>query len=324
MVTFETAAVNGVELRYLDRGEGPLVLLLHGFPEFSYSWREQVGPLSAAGYRVVAPDLRGYGGSSVPEEAGAYTYFHLIGDLVGLMDHLGHQKAAVVGHDMGSYVAWHMALTLPGRVHAVAGLSVPFRKRPPVPPLALARRAFGPDFYQLKFQEMGVVEPDLEARVEEFLPGILVGLSADGEDPARELVVPAGTMFADLFPAPEELPGWLAAEDVAAYVEAFRRSGFVGPLNWYRNIDRNWELMAPWANEPIRVPALYAAGELDLAYRIAEVGGTLEEMKETVPDLRRTLVIPDCGHWLNQERPEVVNEALLELLGAAVPVGSAG
>jgi pimeloyl-ACP methyl ester carboxylesterase len=323
METFETATVNGVELRYLDRGEGPLVLLLHGFPEFSHSWRKQLEPLSAAGYRVVAPDLRGYGGSSVPEEVGAYTYFHIIGDLVGLMDQLGHEKAAVIGHDMGSYVAWHMALTLPRRVSAVAGLSVPFRKRPPVPPLSLAARAFGPDFYQLKFQERGVAEPDLEARVESFLPGILVGLSADGEDPAKELIVPDGTAFADLFPAPAELPGWLTGEDVTAYIEAFRRSGFVGALNWYRNIDRNWELMAPWADEPIRVPALYAAGELDLAYRIAAVSGTLEEMKETVPDLRR-LVIPDCGHWLNQEHPEAVNAALLDLLGAAVPAGTAG
>lgn len=314
---YAEAAVNGITLRYLEQGEGPLILLLHGFPELGYSWRHQLGPLAAAGYHVVAPDLRGYGGSSAPAAVDAYTYFDIIGDLAALMDELGHREAVVAGHDMGSYVAWHMALVLPRRVCGVAGLSVAHRRRRPEPPLRVLEAAFGPDFYQVRFQQPEITDAELAGRVEEFLPGIFAGLSADAAEPIESLVIPPGQGFADLFPAPASLPGWIDEGEMAVYAEAFRRTGFTGALNWYRNTDRNWALLAPWAGLPVEPPAIYVAGELDIAYRIAAASGALADMEETVADLRDTVVVPDCGHWVNQERPEVVNEALLGLLEVA-------
>lgn len=314
---YANSEVNGITLRYIDHGEGPLVLLLHGFPDLAFSWHHQIVALVEAGYRVVAPNLRGYHGSPGPEPVDTYTYFDIIGDLIGLMDHLGCPDAFVAGHDMGSYVAWHMALVLPQRVRAVAGLSVPFRRRRPEPPLSVLEAAFGPDFYQVRFQQPRVADEELAERVETFLPAIFVGLSGDAAEPITSLVIPPGQGFADLFPEPPSLPDWLPADEMALYVEAFREGGFTGPLNWYRNTDRNWALLAPWAGEPVRVPAIYVAGELDIAYRIANATGGLADMEDTVADLRRTVVVPDCGHWVNQERPDAVNEALLTLFGEA-------
>jgi pimeloyl-ACP methyl ester carboxylesterase len=311
---YHDTVVNGVTLRYVDRGEGPLVLLLHGFPESAYAWRHQIAPLAESGYRVVAPDLRGYGGSSVPSDASAYTYFHIIGDLVALMDRLGYAKATVVGHDMGSYVAWHMALVLPARVQAVAGLSVALPRRPPEPPLSLLERTLGPDFYQLRFQVPLEPEEDMEGDIPGFLRAIFVGLSADTEQPVRSLMVPPGRGFSDLFPAPSELPPWLTEEDVQRYAAMFASTGFTGAVNWYRNIDRNWELMAPWDSARVTAPAIYVAGELDIAYEIARSSGALASMSEVVADLRDTVVIPACGHWLGEEQPSRLNEVLLNFL----------
>jgi pimeloyl-ACP methyl ester carboxylesterase len=315
-LNYAESEVNGITLRYIDEGEGPLVLLLHGFPDLAFSWRHQVRHLSAAGYRVVAPDLRGYG-PDAPQAVEAYTYFDIIGDLVALMDELGYQDVVVAGHDMGSYVAWHMALLLPQRVRAVAGLSVAHRRRRPEPPMSVLEATFGPDFYQVRFQQPAVVDEELERRAEAFLRGIYVGLSADAAEPVESLMIPPGKGFADLFPAPDALPAWLGEDDLAAYVDGFARSGFTGPLNWYRNADRNWALLAPWAKAAVQPPAIYLAGERDIAYRIAVASGALTDMEETVADLRGTIVVPDCGHWVNQEKPEAVNEALLELLAIA-------
>lgn len=314
---YARAVVNGIELSYVDLGEGPLVLLLHGFPELAYSWRHQIGPLAEAGYRVVAPDLRGYGSSGAPAAVDAYTYLDIIGDLVGLMDQLGYRDAVVVGHDMGAFVAWYMALLLPQRVRAVAGLSVALRHRPAEPPTKILEAVYGQDFYQIRFQEPGRIDEELARRVEDFLPGSFVGLSGSAPEPVESLVIPPGMGFADLFPAPERLPEWLTEEEMDVYVESFRRSGFTGPLNWYRNIDRNWALLSPWNGAPVTVPAMYLAGEQDITYRIARETGGLTDMEETVTDLRETIVIPGCGHWVNQEQPEAVNEALSRLLTIA-------
>lgn len=311
---YRATHVNGIALRYLDAGAGPAVLLLHGFPDFAYTWRHQLQPLADAGYRVIAPDLRGGGGSSRPQDTHAYTYFHVIGDLIALMDELGVGEAVVVGHDMGAYVAWNMSLIIPERVRAVAALSIALRRRPPRPPLELLGSVYGPRFYQIQFQTLETPEADLDARVETFLPGILVGLSADAAEPVTSLVLPEGAMFSDLFPAPERLPRWLTDQDVAAYVETFRATGFRGELAAYRNIDRNWELMAPWAHARVSVPAMYVTGDLDIAYIIAKQSGSLQEMSSMVPDLRRSTVLPHTGHWISQERPDELNAELLTFL----------
>lgn len=312
---YRVAHVNGIDVRYLDVGSGPLILLLHGFPDFSYTWRHLLSPLAGAGFRVVAPDLRGSGGSSRPSDTEGYTYFHVIGDLVGLMDELCVEQAVVVGHDMGAYVAMHMALIVPARVRAVASLSIPLRKRPPRPPLTLLETVFGPRFYQIQFQVPDAPEADLERHLESFLPGILVGLSADAPHPITSLVLDEGAMFSDLFPMPDRLPGWLTEADCAAYIETFRKTGFDGALGSYRNIDRNWELLGPWASAIVSVPAMYITGDQDIAYTIARASGTLEEMPLLVPDLRRSTVLADTGHWLTQEKPAELTAELLGFLG---------
>ena len=311
---YATAHVNNVDIRYLDQGTGPAILLLHGFPDFSYGWHRLLDPLAQAGYRVVAPDLRGHGGSSRPAEAESYTYFHIIGDIVALMNQLEIDDAVVVGHDMGAYVAMNMALIVPQRVRAVVSLSIPLRKRPPRPPMAILDSVFGPNFYQIRFQQQGPPDEDLDANVETFLPGILVGLSADTTHPVSSLVLEEGTAFSALFPAPDSLPQWLTRDECDAYVATYRATGFSGGLASYRNIDRNWELMGPWENETVKAPAMYVTGDDDIAYKIGKRAGTLDEMAEVVPGLRRTVVIENTGHWLALEQPAQLATELLTFI----------
>jgi pimeloyl-ACP methyl ester carboxylesterase len=311
---YRTTAINGIELNYIDAGEGPAVLLLHGFPDIAYTWRHQIGPLTTAGFRVIAPDMRGCGGTTVSGDVAAYTYMHIIGDLTGLMDELGIADAAVVGHDMGGYVAWNMALIVPDRVRAVVGMSVALRARPSVSPLTALGRALGPGFYQLRFQVPDGPDSDLQDHVENFLPGILVGLSADAPEPVTSLVLGDGQVFSDLFPAPASLPAWLTAADCQRYVQAYEKTGFFGGLASYRNLDRNWQLTAPWNRARVTQPAMYIAGRQDIAYAIAVQSGALTEMETTVPGMRRTVVLEDCGHWISQEQPEAFNAELLSFL----------
>jgi pimeloyl-ACP methyl ester carboxylesterase len=302
---------NGITLSCSRQGTGPLVLFLHGFPELGRSWRHQLGPVAAAGYEAVAPDLRGYGASSAPADPAVYTQFDLVGDLVGLMDALGHRTAVLVGHDMGAGLAWAMAQVVPHRVRGVAALSVPAKPRGTAAPLAAAP----PAFYQKWFQEPGVAERDLDAHVETFLPGIFDRLSGKPAAGAIDsLTVPDGGGFSDLFPAPPALPDWIEAAEMAGYVETFRRTGFRGGLNWYRMIDTNWRLAAGWAPGRVEVPALYVVGEHDIAYSMNHASGAIDAMPVTVPDLRGTVVLPGCGHWTAQERPDEVTEALLAFL----------
>ncbi|WP_103383480.1 alpha/beta fold hydrolase [Pseudonocardia dioxanivorans] len=302
---------NGIILSYVRRGQGPLVLFLHGFPELGRSWRHQLGPVADAGYTAVAPDLRGYGESSAPADAEHYTHLDLIGDLVGLMDALGHERAVLVGHDMGAGLAWSMAQAVPHRVRGVMALSVPAKPRGNAAPLSAAP----PAMYQKWFQQPDLPERDLDAHVDTFLPGIFDRLS--GKPTAGQLdalMVPDGGGFSDLFPPPESLPEWIDEAELSGYVEAFRRSGFAGGIHWYRNIDRNWRLAAPFAPWRIEVPALYVVGEHDIAYTMNRATGAIDALSVTVPGLRGMVVLPGCGHWTPQERPAEVTEALLEFL----------
>src|SRR3954453_1527587 len=243
--------VNGLRMHVAERGEGPLVVLLHGFPESWYSWRHQLAALAAAGFRAVAPDQRGYGGTSRPAAIDRYTLLDLVGDVVGLIAALGAERAIVVGHDWGAPVAWHTALLRPDLVAGVAGLSVPFTPRMPVSPMSAWRRAFGDRFYQVYFQEPGVAERELEADVTETMRRLLIGASGDrpgpnGDgEPLPAGVLPPGGGFLDTLRATDELPPWLAEDDLDFYVGEFSRTGFTGGLNWYRSQDRNWELLAP-------------------------------------------------------------------------------
>jgi pimeloyl-ACP methyl ester carboxylesterase len=287
-------ATNGVELEVLDEGEGPLVVLCHGFPELAFSWRRQVPALVGAGYRVVAPDMRGYGGSSAPVEVEAYDVVSLCGDLCGLLDALGEQEALFVGHDWGAWLVWHIALLHPERVRAAAALSVPFVPRAPAAPIPIMRRHLGEDFYIVWFQEYGVADEALARDVRRTLTTSRVWTAKWAEEDRRP-----------------RRPSWLSEEELSVYVEAFERTGFTGGLNWYRNIDRNWELMAPVADRRVEQPAMFLTGELDAVrgFMPAEV------MHPWVTDLREEIVVPGAGHWVQQQAPEAVNTPLLRFLG---------
>jgi pimeloyl-ACP methyl ester carboxylesterase len=278
------------------------VLLLHGWPETSHSWRHQMRPLADAGYHVVAPDQRGYGRSDCPAGIDEYTLLHLAGDVVGLIAALGEKEAIVVGHDWGAPVAWHTALLRPDLVRGVAGISVPPAPRSPVPPLSALREHFGDGFYQLYFQQPGVAETEFAADPRTTFRKLLGGGSTQAP------VVPDGGGFLDLFTDPDVLPGWLAEEDIDVAVESFGRSGFAGGLNWYRNIDRNWSLLAPWQGAAITPPAFYLCGEADLTRTFSDTAG----IAVAASDLRGVLDIPEAGHWVQMERPDAVNAALLD------------
>jgi pimeloyl-ACP methyl ester carboxylesterase len=311
-LTTGTVRANGVELHVTEAGSGPLVLLLHGFPELGLSWRHQLEALAAAGYHAVAPDQRGYGASSAPPEVGAYGIRQLVGDVVGLIDAYGADRAAVVGHDWGAPVAWHTALLAPERVAGVAGLSVAYVPRPPAPPTAIWRRRLaGVWFYILYFQEPGVAEADLGRDPALTLRRMYGGLAA-GHPPADpSAAVRDGRGMVERLPEIEDLPAWLDRDDFEVSVASFARTGFTGALNWYRNFDANWEDTADLDGARVEVPAAFVVGAEDpvLAFTPAD------DIGRWVPDLRVRRVIDGAGHWVNQERPDEVNAALLELLG---------
>jgi epoxide hydrolase A/B len=320
-ITHRTIEANGVRIHLAEAGQGPLVLLCHGFPESWYSWRSQLGGLAEAGYRAVAPDMRGYGQSDRPEEIERYTLLHLVGDMVGILDALSADKAVIVGHDWGATVAWHAALLRPDRFRAVVSLSVPFRPRGAAPPTRAMPQTETALFYQLYFQAPGVAEAELERDPRDTIRRLLLSASGDAPPrvesaPGREAVgmVPRSGGFLARTIDPERLPPWLTEADVDFYAGEFARTGFRGGLNWYRNIDRNWELMAPFSGVRVTVPALYVAGDRDLVVRFPGAPQLIANLKAFVPDLRATIMLPGCGHWTQQERPAEVNAAILGFL----------
>ncbi len=306
--------VNGVRLHLAEQGEGPLVLLLHGFPESWYSWRHQFAPLAEAGYRVVAPDQRGYARSEQPQNVDAYSLLHLVGDVTALIRALGAEEAVVIGHDWGAPVAWTTAALRPDLVRGVAGLSVPPLPVGGPPPLPASRAAFGEGFYQIYFQEPGRADAELAADVKSSLRRILSGKQPDGVP--RPWIVPAGGKLLDTIPEPERLPDWLTDADLDAFTAEYATHGeraFTGGLNWYRNIDRNAELLAAFNGVTVEVPALFIAGEQDLVNAIVPPE-VLTHLLGRLPKLRGHVRLPDTGHWTQQERPAEVNEALLDFL----------
>lgn len=295
------AAVNGIALEVDEHGppDGPLVVLLHGFPELGYSWRHVVGPLAQAGHRVLVPDLRGFGGSDAPEPIAAYAVTELAGDVLGLLDLAGAAQATLIGHDWGADIAWKTAWMHPERVRAVAGLSVPFVPRAPAPPVGLMREHLGEDFYMVWMQEPGVAEAALERDVRRTLATSHTWDAAWAAEIADD----------------PPTPWFMTEDDLAVYVAAFERTGFTGGLNLYRNLDRNWELTAPFAERRIPQPALFVTGERDPVRRfMPDVA-----MDGWVTDLRAAIVVPGAGHWVMQDAPEAVNATLLRWLADVAP-----
>ena len=318
-LTHRIVETNGIRMHVAEAGRGPLIVLCHGFPECWYSWRRQLVALAEAGYHAVAPDMRGYGRTDAPAEIEAYTLLHLVGDIVGLVEALGERTAVVAGHDWGAPVAWHSALLRPDVFRAVIGLSVPFRPRTPVRPSTVMPQTEHEVFYQLYFQTPCVADAELARDVRSTMRRL--AFSGSGDAPSRENIamIPRHGGFLDHTIDPETLPSWLTDADIDVYAGEFSRTGFRGGLNWYRNIDRNWELLAPYAGAVVTVPALYAVGDRDLVYKFRGMDQLIPNLKNFVPDLRRTVILPGCGHWTQQERAAEVNAAMLDFLQRLSP-----
>jgi len=296
---------NGVQLRVIEAGEhgAPVVVLAHGFPELAHSWRHQIPALAAAGYHVLAPDQRGYGGSSRPAAVEDYDIVALTGDLAGLLDDVGADRAVVVGHDWGSPVVANFALLHPDRVRGVAVLSVPPVPRAPAPPTQIWRRIFGDNFfYILYFQEPGVADADLGRDVHATMRRMLALEGFTG---------PADAMADRPLPP---LPNWISDDEFTPYVTAFTETGFTGPLNWYRNFDRNWELTDPdrglMPATTITVPTLFIAGTADPVLSFTP----RDKVRTLVTGDYREIMVEGAGHWLQQERADEINTALIEFI----------
>jgi pimeloyl-ACP methyl ester carboxylesterase len=313
-IQHRTVETNGIRMHIAECGEGPVVILCHGFPESWYSWRHQLPALARAGFHAVAPDMRGYGQTDAPNAIDQYTLLHLIGDMVGLLNALGAESAVIAGHDWGAPVAWNSALLRPDRFRRVIGLSVPYLPRGgKSKPTSTMPQTEDAIFYQLYFQTPGVAEVDLERNVEQTVRRLLYSVSGDRpRQPGLFTMVPRKTGMVASLLSPAALPAWLTEADVRYYATELSRTGFRGGLNWYRNTDRNWELMAPMTGAKVTVPALYIAGDHDLVVNLVPQG--IANLSSTVPQIRRTVMLPGCGHWTQQERPEEVNKALVEFL----------
>jgi pimeloyl-ACP methyl ester carboxylesterase len=315
--SLQTLDVNGLRMQVAMQGSGPLVLLCHGFPELWISWRAQLSALAAAGYRPVAPDMRGYGGTTAPEDPTAYTLLHLVGDMVELVKQLqapGEKQAVIVGHDWGAPVAWNSAMLRPDLFRAVVGMSVPFSPPGPVNLLEGLRKAGINTFYMQYFQTPGVAEAELERDVAASIHRINYNGSGDGPDrTAFGLLKPDQGLLDDLV-EPEVLPSWLSPEDVAYFVDEFSRTGFRGGLNWYRNITRSWELLAPWRGTVIRQPSMFIAGARDDVLKFPSSQPQIANFTNTLPGLRGCHILEGAGHWVQRERASVVNDFLVKFL----------
>src|ERR1700689_1829207 len=290
-VTHRFIQAGTLRMHIAEAGEGPLVLLLHGFPESWYSWRHQLAPLGAAGLHPPAPDQRGYCPTGPPTPDGRpaeiadYTMLHLTGDVLALMDALGEEHAVVAGHDWGAPVAWHAGLFRPDRVRGVIALSVPYRPRGSAAPIATLRSLLGESFYMVYFQQPGVADAELARDPAATFRNVLYSIS--GDSPGMTLI-PAGGGFLDAGTEPAELPGWLSQAEIEAYVDQYAEAGFTAQRDWHQNMDRNWELTSAWQHAPVLTPALFMAGDRDPVIAFISPDG----LAEAVPRLTESVILP--------------------------------
>jgi pimeloyl-ACP methyl ester carboxylesterase len=299
-------------------GSGPLVIMVHGFPESWYSWRHQIGPVAAAGYTVAAIDVRGYGASDKPHAIEAYAMKHIAGDLIGLKAALSpDQPAILVGHDWGAPIVWNSAFVYPDLFRAVAGLSVPFTGAPARPFTEIFREKFtskGLFFYQEYFQEPGVAEAELEADLRRFITLFLTSIAGEAPEGAWP-VKPVDARVLDGLVAPKVLPQWLTEADIDFYVHEFAGSGLRGPLNRYRNHEADFAWLSPLAGRKLEQPTLYIGGTRDPASTLfGQIPDPVAMMRHFAPRVEGHM-LEGCGHWTQQERPEEVTRLLLDWLG---------
>lgn len=315
--THRLLSVPGGRIHVVEQGSGPVVLLVHGFPESWYSWRRQLPAIAAAGFRAVAMDVRGYGRSSAPSDIPAYRMLAHVADNVGVVQALGAPGAVVVGHDWGSPIAANSVLLRPDLFTAAAMLSVPYAPRGgPRPTEVFARIGGEEQFYVDYFQQSGLAEAEIETDVRGWLGGFYAGLSADTMPPAGGgdaslFFVPPGARMSDRF-AGTALPAWLGDHDLDVYAAEFERTGFTGALNRYRNVDIDWDDLAAWDGAPIHAPTLFIGGKLDAA--TSWNAEAIDRFPVTLPGLAGSHLLDDCGHWVQQEQPDQVNQILIDWL----------
>lgn len=302
-----------------QEGEGPAVLLCHGFPETSYAWRHQIRALARSGFHAIAPDMRGYGGSEQPGAVDQYTLFHLVGDMVALLDALGEKHAVIVGNDWGASVAWQAAQMRPDRFCGVVALSVPLMGRSRVAPTRIFPQTDDAQLYTLYFQKPGDAEAELQRDVRLSLRKMLFAASGDAgpRRPGDDTPNPFGMILRrngllSPLPNPQSLPTWLTDADLDVYTGAFTRTGFRGGLNYYRNLDRNWQLQASLDGIKVDVPALFIAGERDTGLQIHGMTDIIKSMPTLAPHVREPIIIAGAGHWLPQERASQISNAVVE------------
>ncbi|KAF5195682.1 Epoxide hydrolase a [Thalictrum thalictroides] len=300
-----------------EKGEGPVVLFLHGFPELWYSWRHQIVGLAAHGYRAIAPDLRGYGDTDAPPSIHSYSVFHIVGDLIALIDTLAVDQVFLVGHDWGAAIAWNLCLFRPDRVKALVNLSVTYRPRNPTrKPIESLKALLGDDYYICRFQEPGVAEAEFASLGTATMIKKLLTFRQPGA-----LIVPKETGFAGLSPSYNTLPSWLSEEDINYYASKFEQKGFTGGLNYYRALDLNWELTAPWTGVQVKVPVKFIVGDQDLTYTTPGVKDYIHGggFKRDVPYLEEIVVMEGVGHFINQEKADEVTAHIYEFIQLMAP-----
>ncbi len=310
----EHLQLDDIRMRVASQGSGPLVLFCHGWPESWYSWRHQMAAVAAAGYRAVAPDMRGYGGTDAPQDQNKYSLLHLVGDMVALLKALGETQAVVVGHDWGAPVAWHAALLRPDLFRAVVGMSVPYAPPSKVDLVGALEKQGIQDFYIQYFQTPGVAEAEFERDVSASIRRIHFSGSGDAPEQASFGLLAPGTGFLANTIDPPSLPPWMGEDDVAYYAGEFGRTGFRGGLNWYRCLRLNSGLLAPWRGAPIHQPSMFIAGARDGVLQFPASKAQIDRYARTLPGLRGCHILEGAGHWIQRERADAVNALLLAFL----------
>ncbi|HMJ71113.1 MAG TPA: alpha/beta hydrolase [Cyclobacteriaceae bacterium] len=315
-ITHSYPILNGIRYHYAEAGDGPLVVMIHGFPELWYSWRHQLTALAEAGYHAVAPDLRGFGESEVSANVKDYSLLQHASDVKALIDHVGVQEATIIGHDWGANIMWIMPMLYPQTVKAVASLSIPFYPEPRDPSRI---KSFGSGKFN-QFREPGVTESEFNEDPARFLRLFFYGLSGDAPPGTVDTLFmgkfPDDAKLLDGFPEPESLPGWLSPHDLDYYVNAYKKTGITGALGFYRNMADDYPALKELYREKITQPVLFIGGGVEPAVKY----GSLDPMKAALPNMRNALVLPGCGHWLQQERPAAVNAAIIDFLNAEVRI----
>lgn len=315
-ITHRTVSSNNIRIHLAEAGEGPTVLMIHGFPESWYSWREQLPVLAEQGYHAVAMDVRGYGRSSKPQNVEDYRMMLKVADVVGVVDAIDNGKITIVGHDWGAPIAWNSALLRPDLFSGVAGLSVPYSAGGGTvrPTELFAMMAGDDDFYINHFQEVGKAEREIEADVRQWILGFYWGAGGDVIDSPNISMVRRGGTLSEKFVYPDVMPDWMTDKDLDVYTREFEYSGFFGPLSRYRNVDRDWEDFSAFAGQPIAIPSLFIGGEKDGPTIWG--ASAIANYNQTLPKLFKSEILPGAGHWIQQERAERTNELLLEFLNS--------